>query len=392
MLRHLSKLIWNKKKQNFLLMLEIFVSFLGLFVGFTAILYPYNNYKLPLGFEDENVWAINATPAYEIKDRDSLMLFRETIKRSLLAMENVGAVSYSGSNIPFSGNSSNTEVGFEGERTFSNVYSVEDSYLDVLGMKVLEGRWFAQADQVSNFRPVVIDETLKTKLFGTTPAIGKILDSDDAVRMKVIGVVNSSKFESEEEAYAPGLFLRIDTGNISDHANLVIKVKRDEGADYEGTVHKTLSNQMRGADIEITRLTDMKDARHKTLMTAMIVATIIAGFLIINVALGIFGVLWYNINKRKSEIGLRRALGATGMQISSQLVAEALLIASLALLLGVFFAIQLPLLNVGDLPASNYYTAIVLSILSIYGLVILCALYPGGQAAKIYPAIALHEN
>ncbi|RYE51772.1 MAG: hypothetical protein EOP48_17755 [Sphingobacteriales bacterium] len=141
MLKHLSKLIWNKKKQNFLLMLEIFVSFLGLFVGFTAILYPYNNYKLPLGFEDENVWYINTTPAYEIKNLDSLLIFRETIKKSLLAMNNVEAVSYSSANIPFLGNSSNTDIKFNGNSIFANVYSVEESYLKVLGMKVLAGRW-----------------------------------------------------------------------------------------------------------------------------------------------------------------------------------------------------------------------------------------------------------
>ena len=48
MLKHLLRLTWNKKKQNFLLILEIFFSFIGLFAGFTFVLYPYNNYKLPL--------------------------------------------------------------------------------------------------------------------------------------------------------------------------------------------------------------------------------------------------------------------------------------------------------------------------------------------------------
>ena len=59
MLKHLFKLTWNKKKQNFLLILEILFSFIGLFAGFTFVLYPYNNYKLPLGFEHENVWVVN---------------------------------------------------------------------------------------------------------------------------------------------------------------------------------------------------------------------------------------------------------------------------------------------------------------------------------------------
>jgi putative ABC transport system permease protein len=119
---------------------------------------------------------------------------------------------------------------------------------------------------------------------------------------------------------------------------------------------------------------------------------IVAGFLIINVALGLFGVLWYNINMRRSEIGLRRALGATGKSISFQLIAESLLLSSLSVLIGCFFAVQFPLMNVFDLPAGIYISAILLSVLFIYTLVIVCALYPGKQAAAIYPAVALHEE
>jgi putative ABC transport system permease protein len=118
----------------------------------------------------------------------------------------------------------------------------------------------------------------------------------------------------------------------------------------------------------------------------------VAGFLIANVALGLFGVLWYNINKRRGEIGLRRAVGATGTAISMQLVAEALVLSSLSLILGSFFAIQFPLLNVFDLPSGVYLSAIALSVIFLYLLVIICALYPGKQAAGIYPAVALHEE
>jgi len=112
----------------------------------------------------------------------------------------------------------------------------------------------------------------------------------------------------------------------------------------------------------------------------------------INVSLGLFGVLWYNINKRKGEIGLRRAVGATGRSVSGQLMGESLVLATFSLFVGCFFAVQFPLLNVLDLPAGIYVTAIGLSVLFIYTLVFICSLYPGKQAAAIYPAVALHED
>ena len=55
-------------------------------------------------------------------------------------------------------------------------------------------------------------------------------------------------------------------------------------------------------------------------------------------------------------------------------------------------AVQFPLLNVFDLPASIYITALLFAIAFIYILVTLCALYPGKQAASIFPAVALHEE
>jgi len=62
------------------------------------------------------------------------------------------------------------------------------------------------------------------------------------------------------------------------------------------------------------------------------------------------------------------------------------------LIIGTFFAVQFPLLNVFDLPAGVYLTAISLSVLFIYLLVLICSLYPAKQAAAIYPAVALHEE
>jgi putative ABC transport system permease protein len=108
--------------------------------------------------------------------------------------------------------------------------------------------------------------------------------------------------------------------------------------------------------------------------------------------MGLFGVLWYNISRRKAEIGLRRAIGASGNNIVLQIVSETLVLSTFSLIIGSFFAIQFPLLNVFDLPAGVYISALVLAILFIYALVIICAIYPGKQASNILPAVALHED
>jgi putative ABC transport system permease protein len=183
----------------------------------------------------------------------------------------------------------------------------------------------------------------------------------------------------------------MDSNAMSWAGTIILKVRPGTSAAFESKLFKTLSNAI-GTNIEIEHLDKKLVSKNKVMLVPMIIASVVAGFLIINVALGLFGVLWYNINKRKGEIGLRRAVGASGNDVSGQLVGEALVLATLSLIIGVFFAVQFPLMNVFDLPANTYLIAMALAIVFIYVLVIICALYPGRQAAAIYPAVALHEE
>jgi putative ABC transport system permease protein len=85
-------------------------------------------------------------------------------------------------------------------------------------------------------------------------------------------------------------------------------------------------------------------------------------------------------------------MGATSNGISAQFIGEMLVLASFAVALGVFFAVQFPLLNIFDIATSVYIWGIILSVLAVYLLVVLCAWFPSRQAARIHPAVALHEE
>lgn len=394
MFTHLFKLIWNKRKQNFLLMSEMLVSFLVIFSVCTLIVYYYSNYKKPMGFEHENVWVVSYNNPVRTDNNDSLSLFYETLRRTLTSMPQVKEISFTGSNIPFTQNSMQTGMSYNKKQIGGiEMYTVEDSYAAVLNMKVLEGRWFGKQDLAAKYHPIVINASLKEKLFGNNRAVGKLIgDGDDKNSKLVIGVVEDMKYYGDYSVAGTGFYNRIDTASFHWLDKLLIQLTPNADAAFEGHLYKTIAAYMKNANIEIEHLANKRKSMNDFYLVPMIVLLIVAGFLIINVALGLFGVLWYNINKRKTEIGLRRAVGASGKSVSGQLVAEALILATLSLIIGSFFAIQFPLLNVFHLPASVYIIAQVFAILFIYLLVLLCALYPGRQAAAIYPAVALHEE
>ena len=82
-------------------------------------------------------------------------------------------------------------------------------------------------------------------------------------------------------------------------------------------------------------------------LVPFVAAALIAAFMLIMVALGMVGVLWQSVARRRREIGLRRALGATGRGVSLQVLGELLVVASAGVLLGTAVTVQLPLLGTG---------------------------------------------
>lgn len=394
MFKHLFKLIWNKKKQNFLFLSEILVSFLVIFTVFSFVLYYYHNYKQPRGFEYEKVWVVDYNNTQETKNADSLTLFYENLRSTLKALPQVVDVSFSSSNFPYSESYQSRNVSYKGKQ-FDRVsnYSIDNNYKNVWQLKVLEGHWYSKEDIAGKYSPIVIDSTLKVTLFGQQSAIGKIIgDGDKANSQKIIGVVANMKVEGDYHTSGRSIYVRSDTAAFRWLNVLSIRVTDQADAAFESKLYKLLSNTMKKSNIGISHSAEMRVTKNEKTIIPLIIGMIVASFLIINVALGLFGVLWYSINRRKGEIGLRRAIGASGNSVSYQLIAESMILASLALLVGCFFAVQFPLLHVFDIGTSAYLIAILLAVLFIYLLVFLCSLYPGKQAAAILPAIALHEE
>ncbi len=348
-----------------------------------------------MGFNYDNVWIVNFTPPEKIDSADSVEIFHQTWKRMLRSMPQIKEVSLSGNNIPFSMSTSNSVVTYGNNKSLTNFYGVEETYMKLLNMHMEEGKWFTTADKVHTIEPVVINSTLKKKLFGNETAIGKLLGQGDPnnqlSKQRIIGVVNDIKDKGAYQAVESGLYKYIDTGWARLIGTIVLKVNPDADAAFESKLFKSLSNAI-GTSIEIEHMDKKLVSKNRLMLVPMIIGLIVAGFLIINVSLGLFGVLWYNINKRKGEIGLRRAVGATGKSVSKQLVSEALILSTFSLIIGLFFAVQFPIMNVFDLPADIYFEAIIFAVIFIYILVMLCAVYPGKQAASIYPAVALHED
>lgn len=392
MIRHLFKLIWNRKKSNFLLISEIFFCFLVLFAVLSLVVYNVRNYSKPLGFEYDNVWLLTMRP--DIDSTELSVGIEEQLSQKVRSYSEVEGTSLTSSNSPFAFSQMMIRVKHEeGPFIMSENLDVQDSFADVMQLHVSGGRWFGPQDDAARYEPVVINRVLQHELFGQEDPVGKVIIRNDSSQVQVIGVVEHYRGDSEYAEESAVVFTRINQKKEAVFwGEMLIRVKPGTGIAFEERMVKDLGSIAKSWTLELTTVEKMRQTKAKLSMVPMIAMAVVCGFLIFNVALGLFGVLWYNISRRNGEIGLRRALGASARQVYRQFIGEVLVLATFGLLLGVAFAIQFPMLQVFEVESTVYFIALSIAVALIYLLAIGCAFYPSRQAAAIHPAMALHEE
>lgn len=388
MIKHIFKLIWNKRGSNALILIEIFLAFLVLFAVLSYVIYNVRMLSSPLGFETQDKWMVYLD---EFSQKDSLEVLelKNILHSELLSLDKVEAVSYADNVTPYSGNqsrSSGDEMGF----TIRALLAFVDSdFAKALGMEVKSGRWFQEDDLTATYPSIVVNQKFIDEYFPGKDMLDSIIHFRG--EHKLVGVVDAFKYQGEFEEDTPHVFYQVKRSD-PDANNLVLSMSKNTPAAYEETVNKRIADITKSSNFIIKNIHKMKERDSRSTWIPLIAMLCICGFLCINVALGLFGVLWYNINKRKGEIGLRRAIGAHSSDISKQFILEILILTSIAIFLGIFFAIQVPLLKIGPLDPINMYYAILLSTVILILLVTVCALNPSWQASKLHPAAALHED
>lgn len=390
MIRHLITLIWNKKKAHTLLIVEMTASFLVLFGLSSLIIYNLGNYRQPLGFTYDRVWAINLG---NNEDTVDVAAKTEAIRQRLQTYPGIEVVSRMSDNSPFSAYYNSSSVARGRTQIQAQYYTADEQFAQVLSIPLRAGRWYRNVDSVGRYQPVIINRAAQAQLFGTDDAVGKFLspDTDSKPGWRVVGVIDRFKGRGEFSVDEP-LMIELLNHRNQDHRTLLVRVKPGADASLEAQLVRDLTAMVNGWSVDVSYLSESRRSRLQFTLIPMLIASVVSGFLLINVALGLFGVLNVSITRRRGEIGLRRALGATTAHVSWQIVGEMWVLATFALVIGLLVAGQFPLLNAFGLRAGVYLLAMATSSLIVYALVTVCALYPSRQAATIQPAVALHDD
>lgn len=388
MIKHLLTLIWNRKKRTVLLLIELSLAFLILFSVFGFVLYNLDNYKTPLGFDTENIWMASLRMDQDL-DSAQRIETKALLLQNLRQIPEVSEVGYSNPVAPFSGSTWSTTTDANGFEMSVELAAGDINYAKTVGLNLVEGRWFNEEDKIAKYRPIVISKIMRDAYWPDSAVIGKIIKiNGDA---KIVGVISNFKYHGEFSEEKNIIISRFEE-HSDESPTLLIRLKEGFDPSIEQDINNTIQQTTKGWKFSIENLETKRKFLNVDYWIPIIALLSICGFLVFNVALGLFGVLVYNIKKRRGEIGLRRALGANPSSISNQFIFEILFLTTISIVIALFFAIQFPLMDVFDVEMSIYTRSMLYSALVIYSLVLICTIYPSRQAASVHPANALHEE
>jgi putative ABC transport system permease protein len=412
MTRHLLRLIWNRKRQNFLLTLEIFFSFIALFgVVLFAMLFA-NNSRQPLGYDIERVWSITVDRKENDEDLAVRSRHRAIYRQLLLALREMPQVEIAAASVtsPYANWSWGGGIRLPGGRRVENsINSVTDDFPALFQMPLAAGRWFSREDDAATWKPVLVNVRMAREIFGDDNPIGKIIPEErdpsdpppDPTEkpevMRVVGVFEDFRKDGELSTPENFLFERVRLDDGIPKANLpgrlLVRLAPGTPASFEETLVKRLLADAPDWSFEVQAADVMRESKLRQYTMPLVAVGTVAGFLLVMVALGLTGVVWQSVTQRIREFGLRRAKGATIADVRRQVLVEMVIMTSLALIVGVILLAQLPLLPLPDLdvfPPGVFVASIALSAVAIYALTLLCGWYPSRLATKVQPAEALH--
>ena len=305
MFRHILKLMWNKKRINGLIMLEIFFSFLVVF-AVTSVGARYALlYRHDLGFSYEDIWAIRMESGGPWEAEYALVV--EQAMRVVEVLDPVEDLAFM--NIaPFRSSVWTSSVRYR-DKTVSSMFNyATDGLADLVGLELIEGRWFGPEDDGAVWTPVVISRQLRDELFGDESPLGKDISGRDredpeeseADERRVVGVITDFRQKGELHRLRPYAFARYRLGvpQEADMNTLHIKVREGTTAGFEEQLLEVLDGVAPTWQFDIKRWEDERDRSIDALLTPLLIMGIVAGFLMLMVALGLLGVLWQNVAQR----------------------------------------------------------------------------------------------
>ena len=219
-------------------------------------------------------------------------------------------------------------------RPVAFVYVVSPGYFKSMGIDLKSGRDFSDQDSPPADKPnIIINETLARRLYPGADATGRTVVVYNGLAT-IIGVVADVRQSSLDEAPVSQSYLDLaGGGGTGDELIMRTTMPAESLAlSLRATIARLDSSLLVSHVRGLETLVDASVSPRRFLISLVGAFSILA---LILASLGIYGVVSYSVNQRRSEIGIRMALGATGPEVRRQILGETLRLSCLGVALGI---------------------------------------------------------
>ena len=276
---------------------------------------------------------------------------------------------------------------------------VTPGYAETLGLRLVEGRFYEEADLAPGRRVFVVDQSFARKFFPNRSAIGgRFAFGPRPAKPEdwptIVGVVKDVPHNGVEEKSGNPFIYQLLQGGRPAGMTLFLRTDRPAGDAVSALREKVRAIDPASPLFDVGVLQEAVDSSFDNRRAVMLLLAAFAALALFLSALGIYGVLAYDVSQRTREIGVRSAIGASRGQIAGLILRQGLWKAGIGVALGLAGAAVLSrsmttlLFNVRPTDPAVY--VLVSSVLIAVAL--LASYLPARRAARIDPLIALRDE
>ena len=297
--------------------------------------------------------------------------------------------------------SSSYQVVYGNNNWNTSVQGVTAEFMSIRSLTIGYGSFITSDDMNKRNRVAVIGTTVASNLFAKDNPVGKNIRINNQP-YKVIGLLESKGQSSVGQDQDDVIYIPLTTAQermlgITYVQSINVQVTSQEKMDQ---VQEEIENLLRSRhhilagkddDFNVRNLTSLMETVNQSTSMLTLLLGAIAGISLIVGGIGIMNIMMVSVTERTREIGIRKALGATFMNIMTQFLIESMVIGIIGGLIGIAVgcAASQVIAKVGNFTTVITITPIIISFLFSVGIGLFFGIYPARKAAKLDPIEAL---
>ena len=269
-------------------------------------------------------------------------------------------------------------------------------FFHAVGIAVLQGRTFTWRDDIHAPRIAVVSENFAEKTFPHGNAIGRRIDITTRPQwrnIEIVGVVGNASVYNVRKHAPPTVYLpSLQYGDYSGWSQLLVRAR--VGPAMNSMIRQAV--QTLGHEY-VPRITTVVDTINRSILQERVTAMLSAFFgalALLLAAIGLYGLMAYNVTRRTRELGIRFALGAQRGGILKMILLETLILTLIGVAIGVPCALAAARLIAHMLFDVTPYDPVTLATVAVALLAVgtLAGYIPARRAMRVDPTIALRHE